>query len=154
MNSSELKLLSRQELIGTQYIELAVDNGKQWRSDSVYVRDALFAGLFNPEFEKANSEFSFFGSAEFDVVQLEELIRYLQTNKLRLEMIETYPEFIRFFDRPGVVYKMEPVLLGEFPQLKDTWPEILQKFTTVTSETINFVDTARMDGKNLWVYGL
>jgi hypothetical protein len=154
VDSNDLKLLKRDELRGSQYIELAFENAKQWASDSVYLKDDLFAALFNPEFEQANPNFSFFGTAQFSAQQLDQLVIYLEANESELDAIKSYESFIRFVSRPGVSYRMEPLLLRQFPNLKEIWPQILAKYKSLNLEIANLIKLTRASGRSFRVNGL
>jgi hypothetical protein len=158
MDIDNLKLLRRDDIHGTQYIELSAGDttvgAAPWSQESVYFEDDVFAGLLNPEFEGVNPRFSFFGTARFDPEQLERLVAALERNQQRLTAIRNYEGFVEFLERPGVPYKMEVLLSREFPDLGDKWPKILAGFKNINSGTIEFVNAARGSDKNIFVYGL
>jgi hypothetical protein len=150
----DLRLLRREDLKDGQCIEIADLSGTSWGDRCLFLRDDLFAALLNPDFEKANSSFSFFGTAEFEPRNVTVLVTLLKANSIKLETIRSYEDFLAYVNRNGVVYDIPGIFQRASSPLLHVWPQVLVKFKTINAQILSYIVEVENHQMSIHVCGL
>ena len=150
----DMKIYQKEELRGTQYIELthfpADQKANAWNNESLYMTDTVFSLVFSYPFHGASNKYDLFGFAEFKKQEQEKLLLQLIKNGEAIDKLESYTEVIEFSNRSGNEYNFIDLI----PKDKTSISNILTSMRDLNSAVINYVKDSITKNHTLAVLGL